>query len=183
MDYSRYERIKVDRRGRILDRRLAGPETLNAVDQRMHDELATIFYDVQLYDQTDVIVMTGAGSAFSAGGDINWLAATAQAGGSGHLAVDAKRIVLVARLRKAYHRSHPRAPRRAWRNHRSICDATVMPLKAQGLGDPHAQVGLVAGDGGAVIWPTTRRLCQSERNILMTGDLIPAREAERIAAD
>jgi enoyl-CoA hydratase len=68
MDYSQYERIKTERRGRILTVTLNRPETHNAVDQRMHDELATIFYDVQLDEQTDVIVITGAGSAFSAGG-------------------------------------------------------------------------------------------------------------------
>jgi len=93
MDYSHYERIKMDRHARILTLTLNRPETRNAVDQRMHDELATIFYDVQLDDLADVIVLTGAGSAFSAGGDINWLAALRQAGGNSSLAVDAKKIV------------------------------------------------------------------------------------------
>ena len=74
MDYSHYERIKIDRRGHILTLTLNRPETRNAVDGRMHHELATIFYDVQLDEQADVIVLTGAGSAFSAGGDLNWLA-------------------------------------------------------------------------------------------------------------
>jgi enoyl-CoA hydratase len=55
--------------------------------------LATIFNDVQLDDLADVIVITGAGSAFSAGGDINWLAALRQAGGNSSLAFDAKKIV------------------------------------------------------------------------------------------
>src|SRR5262249_16162697 len=93
MNYSQYERLKMDRRGRILTVTLCRPETLNAVDQRMHDELATIFYDLQLDDQADVIVLTGAGSAFSAGGDINWLAETAKAGDLDRVAVDAKKIV------------------------------------------------------------------------------------------
>jgi enoyl-CoA hydratase len=93
MDYSHYERIKTDWRGRILTLTLNRPETRNAVDQRMHDELATIFNDVQLDDLADVIVLTGAGSAFSAGSDINWLAALRQAGGNSSLAFDAKKIV------------------------------------------------------------------------------------------
>ena len=94
MDYSQYERLKMDRRGRILTLTLNRPETRNAVDGRMHHELATIFYDVQLDEQADVIVLTGAGSAFSAGGDLNWLAALRQAGKlDPRGAVDAKKIV------------------------------------------------------------------------------------------
>src|SRR5436309_15874224 len=94
MDYSQYEHLKMDRRGRILTVTLNRPETRNAIDQRMHDELATIFYDVQLDEQADVIVLTGAGSAFSAGGDINWLATLRQAGSLDYrVAVDMKKIV------------------------------------------------------------------------------------------
>ena len=95
MDYSHYERIKIDRRDHILTLTLNRPESRNAVDGRMHNELATIFYDVQLDEQADVIVITGAGSAFSAGGDINWLASLRQAGSAGQLAaVDVKNPLL-----------------------------------------------------------------------------------------
>ena len=47
MDYDHYECILAERRGRILTLTLNRPEQLNAVNGRMHDELATIFYDVQ----------------------------------------------------------------------------------------------------------------------------------------
>ena len=121
MDYSHYERIKIDRRGHILTLTLNRPETRNAIDGRMHNELATIFYDVQLDEQADVIVITGAGSAFSAGGDINWLASLRPASSAGHLgSVDVKKIVWIARLRKANYRSHPRPMSRAWCNHRAV---------------------------------------------------------------
>ncbi len=43
MDYSQYERLRMERRGRILAVTLNRLETRNAVDGRMHDELATIF--------------------------------------------------------------------------------------------------------------------------------------------
>ena len=59
----------MDRRGRVLTVTLNRPETRNAIDGRMHEELATIFYNVQLDEQADVIVLTGAGSAALASGD------------------------------------------------------------------------------------------------------------------
>jgi enoyl-CoA hydratase len=179
MDYSQYERIKTDRRGRILTLTLNRPETLNAVDQRMHDELATIFYDVQFDDQTDVIVLTGAGSAFSAGGDINWLAATAQAGGSGHLAVDAKKIVFgLLDLEKPIIARIPGPCVGLGATIALLCDVIYAAESAR-IGDPHVRVGLVAGDGGAVIWPQLVGYARA-KEYLMTGDLLPAHEAERI---
>jgi enoyl-CoA hydratase len=47
------------------------------------------------------------------------------------------------------------------------------------IGDPHVQVGVVAGDGGAVIWPWLVGAARA-KEFLMTGDLINASEAERI---
>jgi len=179
MDYSHYERIKMDRRGRILTVTLTRPETLNAVDQRMHDELATIFYDVQLDEQADVIVLTGAGSAFSAGGDLNWLAHIAQTASIGSLAVDAKKIVFgLLDLEKPIIARIPGPCVGLGATIALLCDVSYAAESAR-IGDPHVRVGLVAGDGGAVIWPQLVGYARA-KEYLLTGDLLPAREAERI---
>jgi enoyl-CoA hydratase len=47
------------------------------------------------------------------------------------------------------------------------------------IGDPHVRVGVVAGDGGAVIWPWLVGAARA-KEFLMTGDIISAAEAERI---
>ena len=179
MDYSHYERITMDRRGRILTVTLNRPETLNAVDQRMHYDLATIFSVVHLDDQADVIVITGAGSAFSAGGDINWLAATGKAGDSGHLAVDAKKIVFgLLDLEKPIIARIPGPCVGLGATIALFFDVFYAAVSAK-IGDPHVRVGLVAGDGGAVIWPQLVGYARV-KEYLMTGDLLPVREAERI---
>ena len=179
MDYSHYERIKMDRRGCILTVTLSRPEVLNAVDQRMHDELASIFYDVQLDDQVDVIVITGAGSAFSAGGDINWMAATAQAGGNSSLAVDAKKIVFgLLDLEKPIIARIPGPCLGLGTTIALLCDVIYAAESAR-IGDPHVLVGLVAGDGGAVIWPQLVGYARA-KEYLLTGDLLSAQQAERI---
>ena len=61
MNYESYERIRVERKGRILTLALNRPDHLNAIDDPMHEELARIFHDVQIDDEADVIVLTGAG--------------------------------------------------------------------------------------------------------------------------
>ena len=158
---------------------LSRPETLNAVDQRMHEELATIFSDVQLDEQTDVIVLTGAGSAFSAGGDLHWLAQTAESGSLGSLAVEAKKIVFgLLDLEKPIIARIPGPCVRLGATIALLCDVIYAAESARN-GDPHVRVGLVAGDGGAVIWPQLVGYARA-KEYLMTGDLIPAREAERI---
>ncbi|MEM6994345.1 MAG: enoyl-CoA hydratase/isomerase family protein, partial [Myxococcota bacterium] len=45
--------------------------------------------------------------------------------------------------------------------------------------DPHVRVGIVAGDGGVAIWPLLLGPARAKQ-YLLTGDAIPATEAERI---
>jgi enoyl-CoA hydratase len=47
------------------------------------------------------------------------------------------------------------------------------------IGDPHIKVGLVAGDGGAIIWPQLIGFARA-KELLMTGDLLPAADAARM---
>jgi enoyl-CoA hydratase len=82
MDYTRYQRIRFDRRDRVLTLTLHRPDkpaSLNAVDEPMHRELSQVFYDVALDDEADVLVITGDGTAFSSGGDIEWMSRTTEA--------------------------------------------------------------------------------------------------------
>ena len=47
------------------------------------------------------------------------------------------------------------------------------------IGDPHVNAGLVAGDGGALIWPQLVGFARA-KEYLFTGDLMTSVEAERI---
>ena len=55
----------------------------------------------------------------------------------------------------------------------------VIAAEPAKIGDPHVSVGLVAGDGGALIWPQLIGYAKAKR-YLFTGDLLTAAEAERI---
>lgn len=70
-DYSRYQTLRVEKDARgIALVTLNRPEKRNAVSDQMHRELEDIFVDLAGDDEVRVIVLTGAGKAFCAGGDV-----------------------------------------------------------------------------------------------------------------
>ena len=73
--FDSYSRIKARRDGDILTLMISNPKLRNAVDERMHHELAQVFVDAQEDESSRVIILTGDpdGNAFCAGGDIAWM--------------------------------------------------------------------------------------------------------------
>ncbi|MCC6532627.1 MAG: enoyl-CoA hydratase/isomerase family protein [Burkholderiales bacterium] len=174
MDYHDYQRIVAARRGRILTLTLNAPDKLNAIDKRMHGELAEIFYDVAKDDACDVVVLTGAGKAFSAGGDLEFLSQF-----NDPPANEARRIVyglldlekpVIARI------NGPAIGLGA--TVALFCDLAYASEDAK-IGDPHVRIGLVAGDGGAFAWPELIGYMNAKR-YLLTGDALSAPEAAQL---
>ena len=179
MNYAAYERIKASRDGRILTLTLSNPSKLNAVDARMHHELAQIFYDVQEDDETDIVILTGEGNAFSAGGDIDWMRRSAEGQEAGPGSNEGKKIVfglldlekpLIAKVR---------GPAIGLGCTIALFCDVIFAADTARFADPHVKVGVVAGDGGAVIWPQLVGYARA-KEYLMTGDPLTANEAERI---
>ena len=73
MKWDDYQCIQFERRQRVLVIRLNRPDQLNAIDGRLHTELARVFTDAATDPESDVIVLTGNGKAFCAGGDLDWM--------------------------------------------------------------------------------------------------------------
>jgi enoyl-CoA hydratase len=59
-----------------------------------------------------------------------------------------------------------------------MCDAVIMEERAT-IADPHVAVGLVAGDGGAVLWPLLLGPVRA-KHFLMTGDPLTAERAHQL---
>jgi len=178
MDYSRYEFIKVDKEDKVAVLTINRPESLNAVNRQLHTELEDIFGDVARDDDVNVVVLTGAGKkAFSAGGDVKgmeqreFVPQTTLQNGKRliHNILEVEQPIIAAVNGHAIGLGATLA---------LFCDVIIASENAK-IGDPHVSVGLVAGDGGAVIWPLLCGLAKA-KEYLMTGDLMTAAEGERI---
>lgn len=179
IDYSRYEFLLIERRGPILEVALNRPERYNAISHELHEELGQIFLDIARDPETIVAILTGTGKAFAAGGDLREMHAHAQQVGEGGHYIDmhtAKRIVFsMLDLEKPIIAKINGPAMGLGATIALLCDLTYMADTAS-IGDPHVTAGVVAGDGGAVIWPQLIGYARA-KEYLMTGDAISAAKA------
>src|SRR5207237_9353049 len=70
MNFDSYKSMAFRRDGKVLHASFNRPDFLNAFDPVLHDEFERFIFDVPRDDATHVIVLSGAGKAFSAGGDV-----------------------------------------------------------------------------------------------------------------
>ena len=156
------------------------PEKYNAADEEMHGELARVWTDVAADEQTRVAVITGAGRAFSAGGDLAMVE---------RMAGDYDRVshMLGEMSDLVYNIINCDKPIVSAINGIAVGAGTVAALLADiaiaaedaKIGDGHVKLGVAAGDHAAIIWPLLAGLARA-RYYLLTGEMITGAEAERI---
>lgn len=179
---SENQSVQLEVRDRVAFVTLNRPDSFNAVNGSMHKTLSRIFIDLGERRDLSAIVLTGAGRAFCAGGDIEWMReAIREPEGFEVVTWEAKRIVysmldceipIIGRINgDAVGLGATMA---------LLCDITVMDEKAR-IGDPHVRVGLNAADGGGFLWPALIGFGRS-RELLLTGDLLTASEAHTLGA-
>jgi enoyl-CoA hydratase len=175
-----FDTLTLARKGRLLTITLDRPDALNAVNLRMHEELAEVFSYAMADQYSDVVILTGAGRAFSAGGDLNHIATNAAHPELFDEEVRlAKRIVCsMLELDKPLIGKVNGHAVGLGATLALLCDVIFVAEHAK-IGDWHVRIGLVAGDGGAVIWPQRIGLCRA-KEYLLTGELITAKKAEQI---
>ncbi|HTU07212.1 MAG TPA: enoyl-CoA hydratase/isomerase family protein [Trebonia sp.] len=150
------------------------PESLNAFDGELHHGLPDALHTVSDDPKVRAIVLTGAGRAFSAGGNIDDFTAFAND-------LELRRATLRLGKRLFEELINVHLPVVAAVNGPAVglgctiataCDAVIMSDQTF-LADPHVTVALVAGDGGAVTWPLNIGLLRA-KPYLLTGDRMPA---------
>jgi len=181
VSYDRYSFIKVE-----VDDNGVGTVTLNDADKlnsigpEQHREVEDIWIDLARDESIRTIVLTGAGRAFSAGGDVKRMAERAGT----QFGLEYALRVPQNTLRVFEHMLLVPQPIIAAVNGDAIglgltlalfADMSVVADDAR-LGDTHIKVGLVAGDGGAVIWPLLVGP-QRAKEFLMRGKLLKGAEA------
>ncbi len=159
---------------------LVRPEILNRFDNQLQIELATALEGLAKDDAVRVIVLGSTGSAFSAGGDFALMQAA-------HDDADSRRETVEAGVRLL--RSFLELPQPIVAAVQGpaiglgatvalMCDVVVASRTAK-LADTHVKVGLVAGDGGCLVWPQAAGMLRARRHLL-TGDALDAAAAYQL---
>jgi enoyl-CoA hydratase len=181
MDYGSYDRLLFERlAGGVLVITLNRPEVYNAADEAMHGQLARVWADVSADEETRVAVVTGAGKAFSAGGDLAMVQ---------RMTGDHERVagMLAEMSDLVYNMIDCKKPIVSAINGVAVGAGLVVALLADisicaedaRLGDGHVRLGVAAGDHAAIIWPLLCGMAKA-RYYLLTGEMVTGAEAERI---
>ncbi len=179
LGYERYENIQVELKDGVALCTLNRPESLNAINRATHHELEELFAQLQRDDDVKAVVLTGAGRAFCAGGDVKDFGGFTDDRPGGIFDSGARQLAAnLAGIEKPVVAAVNGAAVGLGATIALLCDVVFMADTAR-IGDPHVKVGLVPGDGGAVIWPLLVGPARA-KEYLMTGDLLSAQEAERI---
>ena len=174
--YAAYTRLRFDRPHPAVLRITMAHGRLNAVDAAMHTELARIWRDLDADPTVAAAIITGAGNAFSAGGDFSMI----------------DRIVADYAERA-----------RVWREARDLVDCSkpiVSAMRGPAVGaglvcglladisiaaeearliDGHTRLGVAAGDHAAIVWPLLCGMAKAKYYLLLC-EAVSGREAERI---
>ena len=181
MDYGEYRHLAFDPRPTgVLLITLNRPDVLNATNERLHWELTQVWRTVDADPAVRVALVTGAGRAFSAGGDLGMVEATA-----GNPAAVARTLREAGDL--VYNMLDLDKPVVSAINGVSVGAGLVVALLADvsiaaedaRLTDGHTRLGVAAGDHAAIIWPLLCGMAKA-RYYLLTSDFLDGREAERI---
>lgn len=177
MTYDVSDVLCAERDGPVAIIRLNRPGALNSFDDALHDQFAALWAQVERDMNVRAVVLTGAGRAFSAGGDIDEFELL-------HRDFARRRRSMRYARRLVDEMLNVHVPVVAAVNGPAVglgctlatlCDIVFMAESAF-LADPHVSVALTAGDGAAVTWPAMVSLLKVKQ-YLFTGDRISAADA------
>src|SRR5215471_4501888 len=180
-DYREYQHLLFERKEHgILLITINRPDVLNATNNRLHWELSHVWLDIADDPDTNVVVVTGAGRAFSAGGDLDMI--EGMAGNPANIAQawrEAGDIVYnMINLDKPIISAINGVAVGAGLAVALMADISIAS-EAMRITDGHARWGVAAGDHAVIIWPLLVGMAKA-KYYLLTADFIDGREAERI---
>jgi enoyl-CoA hydratase len=182
-DYGSYQFLKVEKADKLATVTLNRPDALNAVNSELHHELERIWIDLAEDTEVNAILLTGEGRAFSAGGDVKNMANRwgTDEGKKWALTIGAGGRRLIQNMLEVEQPIIGAINGDAMGLGASIallCDVIVASETAR-IADTHVKVGLVAGDGGAIIWPLLIGPARA-KEFLMRGTIITGAEAAKM---
>lgn len=175
-----YEHLIIEKNDGIALLTINRPESLNSTNFRLHYELSKVWLDIADDPAVRVAVITGAGRAFSAGGDFDVVEKSMgnldvvsetmkEARDIVHNMINCDKPIISAINGVAVGAGLAVA---------LLADISIASEKAR-FTDGHTRLGVAAGDHAAVIWPLLVGMAKA-KYYLLTCDMLDAKEAERI---
>jgi enoyl-CoA hydratase len=177
MPYAPTPFLLTEQQGPVTILTLNNPDMRNALIDELHVAMQEVWESLAADHSVRCVVLTGAGKAFCAGGDIPGFIRSYEDPDHRRHSLRQARTLMDAMA------EFPK-PLIAAVNGPAIglgCSIAVncdIVLIAEGayMADTHVDIGLVCGDGGAIAWPLLMSLLKA-KEYLLTGDRIPAADA------
>ena len=165
---------------RILKITINRPERYNALDEVGHKELTYVWREVDDDPDIDVVILTGAGKAFSAGGDFEMVEKLTED-------FTARATIWKEARDLVYNLINCGKPIVSAINGPAVGAGLVAALladisivaKSVSITDGHTRLGVAAGDHAAIIWPMLCSMAKA-KYYLLTCERLSGEEAERI---
>jgi enoyl-CoA hydratase len=179
--YARFARLKIDRpHPRVLRIVMNRPEKFNAADGEMHSDLTDIWRVIDADTSVNAVLLTGAGKAFSAGGDLDLVDRMIAD-------FDTRMRVWKEARDMVYNLINCGKPIVSAINGPAVGAGLVLALladisvaaKSARLIDGHTKLGVAAGDHAAIIWPLLCGMAKAKYYLLLC-ETVTGEEAERI---
>lgn len=169
--------VQVDRHNNTQYVRLNRPDRLNAFNGQLHTELTNVLEGIAADPAAaSTIVLCGVGQAFSAGGDLQWFKEMDE-DDLETLFAEARRLIYALLAIEQPIIAMVRGPAVGLGATIALMSDFVIATEDAVFADPHVQIGVVAGDGGAAIWPLLCGIGRAKRYLLL-GEQLDAKEAQ-----
>ncbi|MBT5137962.1 MAG: enoyl-CoA hydratase/isomerase family protein [Acidimicrobiaceae bacterium] len=179
--FEKHEGLRFERREHgILWMTIDRPDALNATTAAMHRSLSRVWDDINDDPDTRVVVVTGEGDAFSAGGDLEWISSFVgdpvelrqimrEAGDVVYRMLRCEKIIISAINGVAVGAGLAVA---------LMADISLIDEEAR-FTDGHLKIGVAAGDHAAICWPLLCGMAKA-KYYLLTADFIDGKTADQI---
>lgn len=175
--YSEFTGLHVTLKAGVLTVMINNPP-LNSMTAQAHEELARIWPLASADARVRVIILTGAGDrAFSAGGNLNDMLDNRGDKGRWQLGMAEARAIIIGMLECPKPIiSRINGPAMGLGATLALAGDITIAVDDAKIADPHVNIGLATGDGGALLWTNLVGLVEARRH-LFTGAALTGREA------
>jgi enoyl-CoA hydratase len=179
-DYSRFDLIKVELEGAVLRIKLNNPEKRNIITDPVNEQISDAFQAASFDRAVRVVVLSGEGKSFCGGGDFAQMKRKVDDPSQFFNNLWGSRRLVYTVL------DCPKPTVAKLQGHAMglgatlplLCDL-VVAVDDTKIADPHVNIGLVAGDGGSLIWPQQMGYAKA-RKFLLLGEPITGKEASEL---